>query len=118
MVVLLISEYTAAQLDGSIKLRPLGNFIVSGKKKAIGIFEVLGFVKDFPQDPAWFTAFNQAREHFVKRELDAAEKMMREVIALRGGKDGPAEFYLPEITKARGLPADAPWDGTVKFDSK
>ena len=114
----LISEYTAAQLDGTIKLRELGRFIVSGKKKAIGIFEVLGFVKDFPQDPPWFTAFNQAREHFVKRELDAAEKQMREVIALRGGKDGPAEFYLHEIAKARGLPADAPWDGTVKFDSK
>jgi adenylate cyclase len=114
----LISEFTARQLDDSIKLRALGRFIVSGKEKAIGIFEVFGLAKDFPHDPPWLTFFNRALEHFVKRELDAAENLMREVIAMRGGQDGPAEFYLQVIARARELKADAPWDGTVKFDAK
>jgi adenylate cyclase len=114
----LISETTANLLDGSIKLRALGRFMVSGKQNGVGIFEVLGLAKNFPEEPAWLVVFNQAREHFVKRELDAAEKLMREVIAQRGGKDGPAEFYLQQIAKARDIPADQFWDGTVKLDAK
>jgi adenylate cyclase len=115
---ILISESTKAQLSDAIKLRFLGRFLVVGKKKSVGIYEVVGLAKDFPQEPGWLTTFNRALEHFTSRELNEAESLMREVIEMSGGKDGPAEFYLIEIAKARELPATAPWDGTVKFDSK
>jgi adenylate cyclase len=114
----LISEFTARQLDERIKLRSLGRFIVVGKKNPVGIFEVLGPATDFPQDPPWLETFNRAMKHFFKRELDAAEKGMREVIELRAGKDGPAEFYLHEIAHARTRNPEEPWDGAVRFDSK
>ena len=113
----LISEFTAQQLDGSIKLRPLGRFIVSGKKKAIGIFEVLGLVKDFPQDPLWLTEFARALEHFQRQELAAAEKCFQAASAQRVGGDGPSEFYLKEISSARQQPP-AEWTGDVVLDSK
>lgn len=116
---ILISEYTAQQLDGGIKLRPLGRFIVAGKQKAVGIFEVLGLAKDFPQDPSWFTEFAAAMEKFQRGELEAAEQMFRQVIALHDGKDGPAHFYLQYITKAIAKPERCEgWDGAVRLDEK
>jgi adenylate cyclase len=114
----LISEFTAQQLDGSIKLRPLGRFIAVGKKKAIGIFEVLGLVKDFPQDPLWVTEFARALEHYQRQELDAAEKCFQAASAQRVGADGPSEFYLKEIAAARQQPSAAEWTGDVVLHSK
>lgn len=115
----LISEFTAQQLDGGIKLRLLGRFIVSGKQKAVGIYEVLGFAKDFPQDPPWLTAFNRAMAHFAERDLDGAEKRLRETIELRGGTDGPAQFYLKYIAKVISMPASGEaWIGAVRLDEK
>lgn len=115
---ILISESTHAQLGSRIKVRPLGKFLVSGKKLAIGILDVLGPTERFPSDPLWLVKFAQALEQFQKRELEGAEQTFREVIVLRGA-DGPAEFYLREIAKARtqiGEPGG--WDGTVRVDSK
>jgi adenylate cyclase len=113
----LISEFTAQQLDGSIKLRPLGKFLVAGKNKAIGIFEVHGPTTDFLHDPPWFTEFAKALEHFQRQELDAAEKSFRQTIVLRDSKDGPSEFYLKEISKARHQPP-AEWSGDIVLYSK
>jgi len=116
---ILISEFTARELDGSIKLRPLGSFIVAGKKKAIGIFEVLGPAKDFPQDAPWFTEFAAALKQFQTGDLAAAETGFRQTITQRGGKDGPADFYLKQIAKLRaaGINQEA-WDGAVRLDEK
>jgi adenylate cyclase len=116
---ILISEATRRQLSAKIKVRFLGRFIVVGKKKPVGIYEVLGLAESFPQEPAWLAEFDKALNCFVKHELDEAERLLRQVIELRGGKDGPAEFYLKEIAKAReAVEPDEPWDGTVHFDSK
>lgn len=115
----LISEFTAQQLDGSIKLRPLGKFIVAGKKKAIGIFEVLGPAQDFPQDPPWLTEFAAALKHFQNGDLDAAEKAFQQTMVQRGGKDGPAEFYLKQLAKVRSTGINqGTWDGSVRLDEK
>ena len=116
---ILISEFTAQHLDGTIKLRRLGNFIVAGKKKAVGILEVLGPAKDFPQDAPWLTEFATALKHFQNGELEAAEKVFQQTITQRGGKDGPSEFYLKQIAKVRVARTDREvWDGAVRLDEK
>lgn len=115
---ILISESTRQQLSDKIKVRALGKIFVVGKAKPVDIFEVLGPATNFPSDPPWFVKFAQAIEQFTKRELDAAERSLREVITLRGA-DGPAEFYLKEISKARsGHGNGESWDGAVRVDSK
>ena len=116
---ILISESTLRQLNNKIKVRFLGRFIVAGKKKPVGIYEVLGLAANFPQEPEWLIAFGRALDSFVKRDLDEAERSMRKVIDLRGGKDGPAEFYLKEIDRARKeLPLAESWNGTIHLDTK
>jgi adenylate cyclase len=116
---ILISEATRQQLSARIKVRLLGRFIVVGKKKPAGIYEVLGLAESFEKDAAWLTTFDNALNSFVKRDLDSAERLMRQVMALRGGQDGPAEFYLREICKAREK-SNAPelWDGAVTIETK
>ena len=49
---------------------------------------------------------------------DEGEEDLKEVINLRGGKDGPSEFYLNEIATlhTKGLPPG--WDGIIELASK
>ena len=116
---ILISEHTGRQLDASIKLRPVGRFVVVGKKTPVGIFEVLGPATDFPQDPPWLTGFATALEQFQRGDFASAEKSFAQVMILRDGKDGPSEFYLKQITKqVAASGSHANWDGSVHLDEK
>jgi len=116
---ILISEFTVQQLDGSIELRSLGRFIVSGKKNAIGIFEVLGEARNFSQEVPWQREFAAALEQFQSGGLETAAKGFQQAIDLRDGKDGPSEFYLKHIAKviARSEIREG-WDGNVRLDEK
>jgi adenylate cyclase len=116
---ILISEFTLQQLDETFKVRPLGRFLVPGKVRSIAIYEVLGPRSEFSAEPLWLDPFSQALECFTKREFDEAVRLLQRTIDLREGKDGPAEFYLKEITKARAATEPpSKWDGTVILDSK
>ena len=116
---ILISESTRRALSDKIKVRFLGRFLVVGKKTPVGIYEVLGLTTSFPVELAWLTAFDEALAAFVRGDLGEAERLMGQVIELRGGKDGPAGFYLNEIEHARANPFhEQGWDGTVRIESK
>jgi hypothetical protein len=115
---ILISEETFRQLKDGIQTRPLGRFIVVGKGKPAAVYEVLGRTAEFQPAPPWLESFAKGLEHFKKRELDAAEKMFRETIELRQGKDGPSEFYLHRIERERTKPDTSLWDGTVRLEGK
>ncbi len=116
---ILISEATRNQLSDRIKVRFLGRFIVVGKKTPVGICEVLGLSSSFPRDPEWLAVYADGLNSFVRRDLNEAARMMHKVKELRGGKDGPAEFYLGEIAKAReSVVGEGTWEGTVRVDSK
>ena len=116
---ILISESTRRELSDKIKVRSLGRFLVVGKKTPVGIYEVLGLAASFPVEPDWLKAFDEALAAFVRGDLNEAERLMKQVIESRGGKDGPAAFYLHEIERARANPsAEQAWDGTVRIDSK
>lgn len=115
---ILISEATFRQLKDGIQTRALGRFIVLGTSKPAAVYEVLGRTPEFQPPPAWFETFARGLEHFVKRELDAAEKMFQQTIELRGGKDGPSHFYLQRIERERLKPDTNVWDGTVRLQEK
>jgi adenylate cyclase len=113
---ILISESTRLQLSEKMRLRCVGRFIVSGKKIAVKIYEVLG-PGSTAEVPEWLARFDQGLECFIRRDFDNAERLMREVIALRDGKDGPAQFYLKEIATVRLDTGDG-WDGSVRLHDK
>jgi adenylate cyclase len=115
---ILISEATFRQLKDGIQTRALGRFIVVGTSKPAAVYEVLGRKDAFQPPPSWLESFARGLEHFVKRELDAAEKMFRQTVELRGGKDGPSQFYLQRIERERAKPDTSVWDGTVRLQEK
>src|SRR5262249_32216589 len=115
---ILISEETFRQLKNGIQTRPVGRFIVVGKGKAAAVYEVLGRTAEFQPAPPWLETFARGLQHFAKRELDAAGKMFGQTIELREGKDGPSQFYLQRIERARTTPDTSVWDGTVRLEGK
>jgi adenylate cyclase len=116
---ILITESTRRELDDQIAVRLLGQFIVAGTTRPLGIFEVLGEASEFRPPPAWLEDFAAALEHFNKRELEQAETLFRKVSVQRGAPDGPSGFYLKEIARLRASPeSDAPWDGVIRFETK
>jgi adenylate cyclase len=87
--------------------------------KAMDVHEVLGEAEQFNGRPAWLAEFADAVERFMRRDLDGAEAVFRRVIELRGGTDGPSEFYLKRIATARDATDDGrPWDGVISLKEK
>jgi len=116
---ILITEATRRELDGGIVLRLLGQFIVAGTTRPLGVYEVVGLSAELRPVPAWVEQFNTALEHFQRRELDAAELGFQSVSRSRGTPDGPSAFYLKQIALSRArLETEATWDGVVRFESK
>jgi adenylate cyclase len=115
---ILISEATFRQLKDEIQTRAVGRFIVVGTSRPAAVYEVLGRATEFQPAPAWFGTFARGLEHFAKRELEAAEKMFRQTVDLRQGKDGPSQFYLQRIERERLKPDTNVWDGTVRLQEK
>jgi hypothetical protein len=66
----------------------------------------------------WLEAFNLGTAAFRKGDLAEAARLMEEVREMRGGHDGPAEFYLERIKplQAEGLPEN--WTGALELSSK
>lgn len=116
---ILISETTRAQAGKKIRVRALGRFVVAGKRHPVTIYEVLGLANGADAEPEWVAKFHRALECFARREFDEAEKLLTLVPTLRQQRDGPAEFYLKEIGKARLIKnVGANWAGTIVLDMK
>lgn len=112
---ILISDATRRQLSPSIKVRYLGRFLVKGIADPVTIYEVLEFDESQAVEPAWMAPFAEALELISRREFDRAEVRLRQVIDQRGGRDGPAEFFLREIATLRtSLRPQDPWDGVIR----
>jgi hypothetical protein len=83
------------------------------------VHEVLGVDLPAKEEFPWVATFHAAMRNYTERKLDEAEQLFEEAIKLRGGSDGPAEFYLKQIAAARlNLPDVASWDGVVVIASK
>jgi adenylate cyclase len=113
---ILVSEPTAKTLSSAIQVRELGKFVVAGKSNAIGVFEVLGVDAGDREKPDWLGTFKRARQAHMAGDIEAAEKLFREVIRLRG-KDGPAEFFLEHLGDLPNAGTE-PWDGVIRLEKK
>jgi class 3 adenylate cyclase len=114
---ILISESIRAALDGEFATRAMGRFCVVGNPVPQTLHEVLGPAGTAEERP-WLAPFAAALADFVRGDLAAAERGMRDADSRRPGGDGPARFYLETIARLRieGLPPD--WTGVVGFTTK
>jgi len=113
-------EATREQLNGDFRTRNLGRFLLAGKTQPVSIHEVLGVDSHPGEELPWVIIFDTAVRNYTERRFDEADHLFRQVIKLRGGQDGPSEFYLKQITAARmsAPSAESGWDGIIVFQSK
>ncbi len=118
----LLSEMTARGLDGEFVIRPLGRFVVKGKTKPMGLYELLGprtsVFGSENRAPEWFSTFQTGVEAFAAGRLEEAAQLMRQTIEARDGGDGPSEFYLRKIAALGKQDRTGEWTGTVSLDEK
>jgi adenylate cyclase len=114
---ILISEAVREQLDGKFNTRSLGEFRVAGKVHSICIHELLGRGDADSEQRAWIEAFEAGLDKFRTGKFSDAADLMSRVCQLRGGSDGPAEFYLRKIAIVRGQDVKN-WNGIIELSEK
>jgi hypothetical protein len=99
--------------------RRLGEFRVAGKTHSVIIHELFCRCEAESGEKSWIEVFEQGLGNFRSGEFSAARDYMERTRNLRGGSDGPAEFYLRKIDhfEANGKPLEE-WKGIVEFSEK
>ncbi len=114
---ILISEAVREQLDGKFNTRRLGEFRVAGKVHSVIIHELLGRGEADSGQRGWIDAFEAGLDKFRTGKFSDAADLMSRVCQLRGGSDGPAEFYLRKIAIVRGQDVKN-WNGIIELSEK
>jgi adenylate cyclase len=114
---ILMSDAIYQQLGNLFVTRDLGTFRVAGKVTGLTIHELLGPAGSTAH-PEWLDVFANGLAAFRRGALEIAEASMHETIALRGGTDGPSEFYLKEIATLRTSRVPDDWTGIVEITTK
>lgn len=114
----LISEATRRQIGDGFIVRPLGEFKVSGKTKAVLIEELICRCDAEAGEREWIEIFVEAVGFFRAGDFPRAGELMRETATVRGGFDGPSEFYLKTMAELEknGRPDD--WAGIIQMTEK
>jgi len=115
----LISDAVRKQLSPDrFIIRPLGEFRVAGKKQSVVIHELLCRCDAESGEKVWIDVFEEGLGKFRAGEFDAARVSLNRAREIRGGADGPSEFYLRKIA---GVEADGHrenWTGIVELSEK
>jgi adenylate cyclase len=115
----LISDAVRKQLNPDrFIIRPLGEFRVAGKTQSVVIHELLCRCDAESGEKLWIEVFEEGLGKFRAGEFDAAKISLNRTREMRGGADGPSEFYLRKITglEANGHRED--WMGVVELSEK
>ena len=114
---ILISEAVRERLKDKFKTRPLGEFRVAGKVHSVRIHELLGRNGADSGERAWIDAFEAGLELFKAGNFSGATDLMNRTCQLRGGSDGPAEFYLRKIAMLQRQDLKN-WNGIIELSEK
>ena len=114
----LISDAVRQQLGDGFVTRQLGEFRVAGKKQSVVIHELLCRCDAESGESVWIKVFEEGLKVFRAGEFKAARDHMGRTCELRGGSDGPSEFYLRKITQLEPNGHLENWTGIVELSEK
>lgn len=114
----LISDAVHERLDGKFVTRRLGEFRVAGKTHGVVIHELLCRAAPQKNEQDWIEVFEAGLGVFRAGEFSSATKLFNRTLELRGGADGPAEFYLRKIATLSGKEKAGSWDGIIELSEK
>lgn len=110
------SEATVKNIESTVIGRPLDRARVKGKKDAILLYEIMGYVGDPDFEPARRLSeqFVQAFKKFEARELDEAMRILEEILRIYD-EDRPSKELMKRIANAK---EDPNWDLVTELASK
>jgi len=114
----LLSDDVKGLLEDKFVTRRLGDFKVAGKTESVVIHELLCRREGHNDERNWIEIFEQAVVAFRAGEFDRARELMMRAREIRGGADGPADFYLRRIAQLKTNGAVEPWTGVVELNEK
>jgi adenylate cyclase len=114
----LISDVVRQQLGDGFVTRQLGEFRVAGKKQSVVIHELLCRRDAESGEKSWIDVFEEGIAVFRAADFEGARRLMNRTIELRGGTDGPAEFYLRKIEALGDNGPGDNWTGVVELSEK
>jgi adenylate cyclase len=114
----LISDSVLEQLEGKFITRRLGEFRVAGKTRGVVIHELLCRFAAEAGERAWIEVFEAGLEAFRAGAFAIAATSMKRTCELRGGSDGPSEFYLRKIAELSQQEKTKDWNGIIELSEK
>jgi adenylate cyclase len=114
----LISDSVRQQLDSKFITRRLGEFRVAGKTHGVVIHELLCRSGAEAGERAWIEVFEAGLETFRVGDFSKAAELMSRTRELRGGTDGPVEFYLRKIATLSRQDKIENWNGIIELSEK
>jgi len=114
----LISDVVRQQLGNRFTTRLLGEFLVAGKTHSVIIHELICRCESENGEREWIDVFEEGLALFRAGDFERARGLMNRTRELRGGKDGPADFYLRRIEKLRTTAPVGAWNGVVELTEK
>ena len=114
----LISDAVQSRLGDNFMTRCLGEFVVAGKKQGVLIHELLCRREAEDGERRWIETFEEGLVCFRARDFKGAAALMQQTCQIRGGTDGPAEFYLRELGSLDAARCDENWRGVIELKSK
>lgn len=116
---IIIGEETYVQTRNHIVVRFLDKVAVYGKDEQIRCYELLAMRENASPDmAAWIGIYEEAHARMSRREWDEALALFRDVIALRGGADGPSSTHIARILTFKTEPPPADWDASITLGAK
>lgn len=115
---IIVSESTAAELDGRFILRELDRVRVKGKEGAVTIFELVGYADRIePERLEILRIFTEGLADYKRREWGRAESAF--LLALeRRPDDGPARLYLQRVQDLLQNPPPDDWEPITVYTTK
>lgn len=114
---LLVSEDVVSGLHG-LRVRPLGRFLLKGKRRPLSVFELMSATAGDDQPGERLQErFTEGLQAFREGDLNTALACF-EAIELELGDDGPTAFYRQQCLRHLAEPATRAWTGVVRLTEK
>jgi adenylate cyclase len=116
----LISDAVRRQIGDGYITREVGEFRVAGKTQSVVIHELLGRRDEESGEKNWIANFEKGLRAFRAGEFATARDDMERTREMRGGSDGPSEFYVKKIAtlEANIFSPEEEWTGVIELSEK
>lgn len=115
---ILLSEFTARELDDQFVVRDLDIVKVKGKEKAVTIFELCGRRDKIGNDKQELLKFfAQGIVEYRNQRWVQARELFHKALQVDPG-DGPSKLYIERTLYMQDNPPLTDWNGVTAFDHK